>query len=226
MQNLAQQNQPSQPVLEYGRVLVEEEGSFSVRTAFGSLRAEKALSCLVNPRPGDTVLLSVDEAGGCFILSVLKREVGRKVPTDLVFTGPVRLDVKEGGLSITADQDLALASMNDLALASGNELALASEKVSLHANQGRAVVEELSFAGRFLRSQINHVKVVAETVENIFRRLTERLEEAFRYVKDHEEVQSGSARYLVEDTLTMHSKNAVHMSEEIIKLNAGQVHLG
>ena len=67
---------------------------------------------------------------------------------------------------------------------------------------------------------------VAETVENIFCRLTQRLENAFCYVKEHEEVQAGSSRRLVEDTMTVHSKNAIHMAEEVIKLNAGQVHLG
>ena len=41
-----------------------------------------------------------------------------------------------------------------------------------------------------------------------------------------EEVQSGSTRYLVEDTLTMQAKNADHTAEEIVRINAEQVHLG
>jgi len=45
-------------------------------------------------------------------------------------------------------------------------------------------------------------------------------------LKDHEEVQTGSTRYLVDTNLTMHSKNAMHVAEEIVTINAGQVHLG
>jgi len=67
---------------------------------------------------------------------------------------------------------------------------------------------------------------VADTVDTVYRRLTERLINAVRFVKEDEEVQTGSTRYLVEDTLTMHSKNAVHMAEEIVTINAEQVHLG
>jgi hypothetical protein len=66
---------------------------------------------------------------------------------------------------------------------------------------------------------------VAGRAENIFHRLTERLTNTFRYVTEHEEVQTGSTRYLVEETLTMHSKNAMHMAEEMVSINAEQIHL-
>ena len=63
-------------------------------------------------------------------------------------------------------------------------------------------------------------------MDQTVRRLTQRLQDSFRFVKDHDETQAGSTRYLVEDTLTMNAKNAVHMAEEIVTINAEQVHLG
>ena len=218
MQNLAKEIEYSQPCLEYGRILTGEEGSYTVLTSFGEVVSDQAVSCLVKPKVGDTVLLSMDTTDDCFILSVLRRDVGEKVQTELVFDGQVNLHVKGGGLSLTSDEKMSIASRE--------KLAFASQKISIHADEGKVTIEKLSFIGRVFQSQVKRIKLIANTVENICRRLTQRLDDSFRFVKEHDEVQSKSARYLVEDTLTMHSKNAVHMAEEIVTINAEQVHLG
>jgi hypothetical protein len=216
MQNLAKEIEYSQPCLEYGRILAEGEGCYTVLTSFGEVMSEQAVGCLVRPRMGDKVLLSMDTTDDCFILSVLRRDVGEKVQTELVFDGQVNLHVKGGGLSLTSDKEMSIASHE--------RLAFASQKISIHADEGKATIERLSFIGRVFQSQVKRIKVVANTVENIFCRLTQRLDDSFRFIKEHDEVQSKSARYLVEDTLTMHSKNAVHMAEEIVTINAEQGH--
>jgi len=218
MQNLAKEIEYSQPCLEYGRILAEGEGCYTVLTSFGEVMSEQAVGCLIRPRMGDKVLLSMDTTDECFILSVLRRNVDENVQTELVFDGQVNLHVKGGGLSLTSDDEMSLASREGLAFA--------SKRISIHADNGKIAIEKLSFIGKVFQSQVKRIKIVANTVENIFRRLTQRLDDSFRFVKEHDEVQSKSARYLVEDTLTMHSKNAVHMAEEIVTINAEQVHLG
>jgi hypothetical protein len=216
MQNLAKTWQPSQPVIHYGLVIEEIPGGFTVGTEAGVLTAEVAVSCVVTPMPGDTVLVSSDPAGPCYILSILKRDA-QQSETQMRFAGPVNLHAC-GGLSLTADEDITLAARDDISGAASN--------ITIHANSGSARIDRLSFIGRVFEGHIEQWRLVADTVEHIVRELTQRLENAFRFVKDHEEVQTGSARYLVEDTITTHSKNAVHMAEEIVKINAGQVHLG
>jgi len=218
MENLAKKIEQPQPCLEYGQVIAGEDGRFIVQTAYGPIQASMAVSCLVQPRAGDSILLSTDGEGDCFILSVLKRGESEDVKNELVFDGQVDLYVKNGGLKITSERDMSLASRENLAFV--------SKKISAHADKGEAVIERMSFIGKVLQGQVKRIKIVANTVENTFRRLTQRLQDSFRFVKDYEEVQTGSTRYLVEDTLTMHSKNAVHMAEEIVTINAEQVHLG
>jgi len=189
-----------------------------VLTPFGEVVAEKAVSCLVKPEIGDRVLISLDQTGNSFILSVLQRPKHKNPKVDLVFHGDVRLHVKKGGLSLASDDKVSIASQE--------ELAFVSKGVSVHANEGKVKIERLSYIGRILHSQVKRIKVIANTVENTFRRLTQGLENAFRFIREYEEIQSGSTRYLVEDTLTMHSKNAVHMAQEIVTINGEQVHLG
>ncbi len=198
-----------QPYLEYG-VVVEEDGILRVETSLGSYPALRAASCLVMPHSGDYVLTALDGDGSCFILSVLVRNHASRQANELVLEGDSTLRVSRGALTISAD----------------DEVSIASDKFSVAARTGNAAFEECSFLGKSLLARFGSMKTIAGKVENIFQQLTEKLIDAFRFVKDHEEVQTGSTRYLVETNLTMHSKNAMHVAEEIVTINAEQVHLG
>lgn len=217
MNNAFEKPEPLQPFLEYGTVLFWEGRLFSVQTSWGMIDAEQAVGCLVKPETGDIVLLSTDASGTSFILSVLRRTDLEK-ETDLVFEGQVNLRVKDGGLSLASDETLNFAS--------DEEVTCTSRKISIGADEGTATISKFSFFGTFFESQIQRIKHVADTVDTVYNRLNERLINTFRFVKEEEEIQTGSTRYLVEDTLTMHSKNALHMSEEIVSINAEQIHLG
>ncbi|MFA5182013.1 MAG: DUF3540 domain-containing protein [Syntrophales bacterium] len=209
MQMPLKMKESAQPYLEYGMV-VEEGEMLRVETALGSYPALKAASCLMRPRQGDSVLAAFDAEGVCFILSVLMQNQAAGQGNEIILEGDASLHVRRGGLTISAD----------------DEVSVVSEKLSLTAGTGSATFGECSFIGKTLSAQFASIKTVAGKVENIFQELTEKLIDAFRFVKDHEEIQTGSTRYLVEENLTMHSKNAMHVAEEIVTINAGQVHLG
>jgi len=199
----------SQPYLEYGRV-VEEGDLSSVETSTGRYTALTAASCLVRPKRGDSVLAAFDPEGNGFILSVLIRGQAQGQGNEIVLEGDSSLHIRRGGLTISADQ----------------EVSVVSNGLSVAARTGQGTFEECSLLGKSLFAEFGTIKTVAGKVEHIFRQLTEKLIDAFRFVKDHEEIQTGSTRYLVDTNLTMHSKNAMHVAEEIVTINAEQVHLG
>jgi len=217
MLNLAEKGSTLQPALEYGHLLEREGPVFLAGTSYGTLRAEKAASCLMEPCAGDTVLLVCGEAGGNFILAVLRRE-DAQTGADMIFEGPVRVSVKNGGFALSAHDDLSLASHRSLSLTSA--------AIGIHADTGEAKIGEVSLVSRLLKTHIEYVKSVAVTVDEIYQKLTQRLENCFRFIKDQEEVQSGSSRYLAEDLLTIHSKNSLIVAEEHVTINAEKIHLG
>jgi len=208
-QRLLKKMEHTQPYLEYGMV-VEEGDLLSVETSTGRYTALTAASCLVRPKQGDSVLTAFDADGNCFILSVLVQNQASGRVNEIILEGDASLHIRRGGLTISAD----------------DEVSVVSDKLSLAAKTGHAAFEDCSFLGKSLFAEFGTIKTIAGKVENIFQQLTEKLIDAFRFVKDHEEVQTGSTRYLVETNLTMHSKNAMHVAEEIVTINAGQVHLG
>jgi hypothetical protein len=202
------------PSLEYGRVLQADPKSFHVETSFGTVQAVRAVSCLVEPGPGDKVLLSVDMTGGAYVLSVLESVT----PLTLAVDGDARFCVRGGSLTLAADTDLALACPGEMAASAG--------EIRLHAGRGEAVIERVSFVGRALKTQFRRVSSVAKSVDQVFRRFTMRAQESTRFVKEHDEVQAGSQRVLVEDLCALHAKNHSMIAEEHVVINADQIHMG
>ncbi len=208
--NCAEAEQELQARLEYGTVLrTQANNSFVVAATDGELACEQAVSCIVRPQPGDRVLISQDQEEGSYILAVLSHGTSRQ-GTDIEFRGDVRVRVREGSLSLAAE----------------DKLECSGEHYAVYAQNGEIAVARLSVLGRVIQWQAKKILAVAENVEHVFHSLTQRLRESQRYVEEHEDVQCGSARHLVEETLTMQAKNINHMAEEVVKVDGEQVHLG
>jgi hypothetical protein len=197
-----------EPYMEYGAITAEGKTPV-VETATGAYDAVIAASCLVRPGLGDRVLVSLDSDGACYVLAVLTRGRLKGSENDLFFEGDVRLHTEGGSLTLSSTE----------------EVSLTSDRVSVTARTGEAAFHDLSLTGVNLSTRFGAIRAIAGEVEHIFHRLTERLVDAFRFVKDHEEVQTGSTRYVVEENLTMHSKNAMHVAEELVSINAEQINL-
>lgn len=198
-----------QPVLEYGMVAAPCEGGFVVTSDSGIIEASVAVSCLVTPEVGDVVLFSLDESGSSYILAILERPERAQMATELSFDGDLSIRVKGGGMSLASDESLSLASKD----------------FELSAEKGRVTIEKASFFGRLVENNIERIKVVADAMDSIIRRAVQRFTSSYRYVEEHEEVQSASTRMIVDGTLTMHTKNTMHVAEGHVKIDAEQIHL-
>ncbi|KUJ95091.1 MAG: Uncharacterized protein XD41_1898 [Desulfonauticus sp. 38_4375] len=217
MKNIAKKLDLDQPWLEYGNIVAFKNQQWIVKTNNGEIQTKKSISCLIKPEIGDKVLISIDSQGESFILSVLDRAKENK-DINLNFQGNVNIESRSGKINLIAKNDISLASQNNLTLAS-NIFFISSHKGDIN-------IQSLAFTGKKIKASLKKIKMVCISVEQVIERLTQKLINSFKFVKEHNEVQSNSSRYLVEETLIMHSKNATHMSEEIITINGEQVHLG
>jgi hypothetical protein len=197
-----------QPVLEYGMVAGVSDRAFHVMTDSGIFESLPSFSCLIAPEAGDRVLLSIDETGVSYILSVLERPYPGT--TKLNLAGDVALNVRGGRLSMTSDEAISLAS----------------GILEISASEGTIRMEKASFFGTIVENHIEKLKLVVDSMQSTVRRAVERLTSSFRYVEEHEEIQSASTRMIVDGTLTMHTKNTMHIAEGHVKIDAGQIHLG
>ena len=218
MKNLAERIDPRETVLEYCIVVDEGEGKWTVATESSRYTAKKAVGCLVKPEKNDLVLVLIDQGGRSYILSVLERPDEEKKPTTLSFNGETNLEVRGGPLRVSAHDGITLMTPE--------RLAMTSEELEINALKGEAKIESFSLLGRVFSGQIEKVKVIAHGVDTIFRRMVQRCISSYRYVEEHEEIQSASTRMIVDGTLTMQTKNTMHIAEGHVKIDAEQIHLG
>jgi len=218
MKNVAERVESIQPVLEYCLIVDEREGQWTVTANNARYRANVATSCLVRPEKNDIVLVSIDYEGCCYILSILERPDRDKRPTTLSLDGQVNLEVRNGGLKVSAHDGITFMTPE--------KLSMTSEDLEINALKGEVKIESFSFLGRIFNGQIEKIKVIADAVDSIFRRAVQRFVSSYRYIEEHEEIQSASTRMLVDGTLTMQTKNTVHTAEGHVKIDAEQIHLG
>ena len=198
-------------------MLEESEEGYLVRVGETPATAWPSASCLLRPCVGDEVLLSLDASGRCFILAVLVR-ADESAGNNLDFQGPVTMHVAQGSLHVLAEENVTLSA--------GEQCGCMARKVSVLADEAEMRVERTSFLGKVLQANVQTSQFVANILETTARRLTQRLKDLFCYVEDLSEFQAKDSRHLVEETLTMHSKNAFHVADEVVKVDGEQVHLG
>lgn len=209
MELTAKKTDVLQPTLEYGVIASACEEGFMVTSDRGIITAGVAMSCLVTPETGDVVLISMDESGCSYVLSILERPQRAQRGTELSFDGDLSIMVHGGKMSLASEESLALASKD----------------FELSAGEARVTIEKASFFGRLVENNIEKIRIVADTLDSIVRRAVQRFTSTYRYVEEHEEVQSASTRMIVEGTLTMHTKNTMHIAEGHVKIDAEQIHL-
>ncbi|MGL1932062.1 MAG: DUF3540 domain-containing protein [Desulfotalea sp.] len=207
MDNLARKEEIYGPQLEYGKVISTGE-NLVVATPMGELIARKAVSCFVAPEVGDTVLLSLDTQPDVWVLSVLERL--SSVPKTVELDGDSILRVNNGSLTISA----------------ADELNCISKKTALYADETEVVVTTAKLTAVLFTSNVERVKRVAGYVDDISREFTRRVKNYFRFTEEHEECQAESSRILVEETMTIHSKNSVIVSKENVKIDGELIHMG
>ncbi len=218
MNNLAEKIKRAEPMLEYGVIERRMGAGFQALVSGRMVEAVSAASCLLRPSPGDLVLLCLDRSGTAYILSILERRNEDAAVSDLVFDGDVNVEIMRGNLHIRTGEDIALSSAKNISLS--------THALGISAAEGDARISSLNFLGNFLNARIEKIKVLADSVDTIFRRAVQRLTSSFRYIEEHEEIQSASTRMLVEGTLTMQTKHTMHTAEGHIKIDAEQIHLG
>ena len=218
MRNTAERIEADQPVLEYCTVVGEKNGVWTVSAGGAVYTAKRAAGCLLKPEKNDTVLLSIANKGPCYILSVLERTGRKAASSTLSFEGNVNLDVHSGSLRVFADEGIALTTPE--------AMAMTSDDMGINARTASANVGKLSFLAEAFDGRIQKIKLIADAIDSVFRRAVERFVTSYRYVEKHEEIQSRSTRMLIDETLTMQTKNTVHIAEEHVKIDAEQIHLG
>ena len=216
MENLARVLDCEKVFLEYGEVTGREGHLFKIETGFGSVAAKKSVNCLVEPLRGDTVLISQAASGRCYILSILERE--NDGPSSLVFEGDVELKTRDGRLQLAAQDGIDLVTAGDTSLV--------SPKLSVNSVQADVSIQHLSFFGAFLEGQIAKIKLIGETCDSVFERVSQRVKRCYRWVDEVEHLKAGQLSYVVKKLMSLRGKYSVLTAEEDVRIDGDKILMG
>jgi hypothetical protein len=216
MDNLARVLDSEQAFLEYGKVIGSEDRYFTVETDRAEMQATKSVSCLVEPLPGDTVLVSQTASGKCYVLSILERE--DQGPTSLAFDGDVDLRAREGRLRLAAQEGIDLVSAKDTALISA--------QLSVNSVQGEVSIQHLSFFGNFLQGQIQKIKLIGQACDSVLERVSQRVKRCYRRVEELDQLTAGQLNYRVNKLMSLRGKYSVLTAEEDVRIDGDKILMG
>lgn len=201
---------------ETGTVESCEAGLALVRTSSGVRRARRAVSCLVEPEVDDRALIATDEDGQAFILAVLERRTGAALR--LGAEGDVAWHLPGGSFAVAAKRGVTLATAGQAAVAAGT-LRVTAREAGLH-------LDRVSYLGRLVQAQAETVKLVAGALDQTVERLWHRVKRSYRFVAEQDHVRAKHLDYAAKENALVRGKNTLVTAEQLVKVDAGQVHLG
>lgn len=202
-----------------GRVVAREATSADVGHARisvvgpeGKRIARRALSCLVEPQPGDSVLVAA-KGSHHYVIAVLERYSTQAV-------------------EVVVDQDLVLRSKDGEVELRGKRVAidaaeaeLKSAHFKLSAASAEVFTQALSWFGGLAEFNARKVRTVAEVAESVVDRVSQTFGRVYRRVEELEHVRAKHIDQRAE-LMNLRGKNAMVTAEQLVKLDADQVHLG
>jgi hypothetical protein len=216
MNGAARKIEPKLVYQEFGEVLGVAGQTITVRGALADLRVRRAASCLLAPMVGDRVLVAVEEGGAAFVLAVLDRAADG--PTAIEVDGDLAIRASSGKVTIAAQDGVDVVSPSPVKIAAG--------EVSVTAALGRLRVETLEVLGRAVMAEFGRVKVLATSIDSVLERFTQRARYSKRTVEELDQVHAGHIDYAAAGNAHFRGENAIVSAEELVKMNAEQVHIG
>lgn len=181
-----------------------------------TLEARTAVSCWVQPIPGDVVLVSGSEhAPDHYVLAVLARSTSEPIA--------VRAPA---GLEISAPGGRLSLGVDSVQLSANREATISAPALRLGATDMQFVFHELAATGRKIVARSETMQAIGRHASVVLERLHSRLQRAYKVVSEIEHNSAKHLNYQVTDTLGMHCKNGVVTAEELIKLDGKLVQLG
>jgi hypothetical protein len=160
--------------------------------------AHVAVSCLVQPAPGDEVLV-VAASGRLWITSVLTRE---------------------------SNTPVTLLAPGHMVIAPEGDLTLKSDSLHVQANTARFVLDEILHFGRSIVAHLSTAKIFAGVLETLAERVLLQSRHSYRLVEQLDHVRAGSMDHKADGVMHIAAENMFMTADNAVRVNASQIHMG
>ena len=194
----------------------QENGSYVVDCDGYEWQVLRAASCLLEPMPGDTVLISGPDPQQCYLIAVITQ--AQIEQSHLRFAGDVHLVSEKGSVVLHAEQDLALQG--------GQQLSLDSASLRLNTQQANCAVQDMNYMGSKVKASVARLSFVGKVYEAVLDRMTHIASHIFRHAEQVEHVRARHQDCEVESVMRLKAGQALITGKELVKVDGDQIHMG
>lgn len=198
-----------------GTVVRREAGAVSVQTARGVITARRAAGCLLDPAPGDAVLVATSSEEA-WVVVVLDRDPERS--TEIAVEGDLRLRSSRGKVAVVGQEGVDVIS--------AGTTRILSNQLEVRGVTANVMIEGIDVVGGWVRTEVDRARLVAKSLEQVLDRFSQRVRRSYRRVEDIDHLQAGTVHHRVEKTLRVHAHDAAVTADGIVKLDGKQIHVG
>ena len=214
--NLKSETRLPEPLSVTALVISEQPSGCLVKTEDAQIIARRAVSCLVKPAVGDTVLLYTDTRGQAYILSILER----------MQNSSTRLSVDNELVIESTRNSITLAAHASINLAASEKTAIYGKDVSIAAQNGLFQFSRADIVSDTTTMHTKTGRLYAETVETVAHTLTQRLQNCFRFVDTLDQLKAGNLVQSVRKLMSLKTRQAVILAEQDVKIDGERIHMG
>ena len=176
--------------------------------------ARRAASCLLQPEPGDRVLVSLVPEP--WILAVLERDESRAA--EVAFEGDAVVRSRSGRLELKAAAGIHLTA--------STAIDMLARSLRYQGAKAEVVVDCLEATGRAATASFDEVGLVARICDRVAERVTERAARVFRFVSDFDQLRARRFDYRAEKSAEIKAEQLAVVARQVAKIDGEQVHIG
>ncbi|MEP4547706.1 MAG: DUF3540 domain-containing protein [Saccharospirillum sp.] len=194
--------------LEEAIVESVSESGVLITSPNGIERASQAVSCLIKPCQGDTVLLLRVAPSRLYILAILERTAASGRDVALEFTGSV---------SISSAEEVTIASKHTKL--AGQQLDLVGRDLSLTSNTLKSYSDTTVLSSKTM-------KIASQTLNVVGQHMSRHLKSFVSMVAGNEVRKAGNVTSQVSDFKLDQSRHSIIDVRKDLKIDAERIHMG
>jgi hypothetical protein len=133
----------------------------------------------------------------------------------------------DGDLELRArGGSVAVVGTEGVDLISGGDLGVTARGLNVTAKQGSVAIDELGFFGRLLQAEVTKVALVAQEMDSVFTRLSQRAKRVFRFVEEIDQTRAGTIDLRAQNLVAIRGENTIVSARVLAKVDGEQIHLG
>lgn len=194
------------------------DGGFKIRAGGRILDATPAVSCLVEPCPGDGVLCCMLDQGSrpeCFVLSVLTRRTGG--PVCLRVAGDLQVRTPNGSIDLMASETVCVKSQ---------AFTVETREFQLHADEASLVTRALTMVAETCAKTFNRLTMVGGQLSTVFTRELHHAQSHMRTVDGVDKLSAQVVDHEATQVMQLRGENVLANGARLIKMQGSQIHLG